>query len=296
MEGKLLSNLMKRVSKAPTKENQTKQQRNISEAERRVQFTEAAIVPYDWLTLRKSKKQSKSEQHPGNSTTIGREQLQATVQRHDNKLQQLMDEVNTKRRLGQRTFADSDRPNKLKVLYQQTVHLLEEEIPKQLQGRNQLAPYPTNFLEEQLQQARECKGNLDIHWFAYISKGTQPEMNTQQSNTSQAVNESESNKNYPTDNSATQMLQNGTVANDQNTENISETSSAKQRRKERMKKFDFEFETQLRLKQARFERRKLELEMQMKELETKHQLLEQERELERKLKRKALENNDGRSQ
>ena len=148
---------MKRVSKAPTKENQTKQQRNTSEAERRVQFTEAAIVPYEWLTLRKSKKQSKSEQHPGNSSTISREQLQATVQRHDNKLQELVDEVNTKRRLGQRIIADSDRPNKLRVLYQQTVHLLEEEIPKQLQRRNQLAPYPTNFLEEQLQQARECK-------------------------------------------------------------------------------------------------------------------------------------------
>ena len=63
-----------------------------------------------------------------------------------------------------------------------------------------------------------------------------------------------------------------------------------------MKKFDIEFETQLRLEQARFERRKLELEMQMKELETKHQLLEQERELERKLKRTALENDDARSQ
>ena len=106
----------------------------------------------------------------------------------------------------------------------------------------------------------------------------------------------ESNKNYPTDNSATQTLQNGTVANDQNTENISETSSAKQRREERMKKFEIEFETQLRLEQARFERRKLELEMRMKELETKHQLLEQERELERKVKRTALENDDARSQ
>ena len=81
-------------------------------------------------------------------------------------------------------------------------------------------------------------------------------MNTEQSNTSQAVNESESNNNYPTDNSATQMLQNVTVANDQNTENISETSSATQRREERMKKFDIEFETQLRLKPAKFERRK----------------------------------------
>ena len=121
-------------------------------------------------------------------------------------------------------------------------------------------------------------------------------MNTELGNTSQAVNESESTNNYPTDNSATQTLQNGTVANDPNTENIFETSSAKQRREERMEKFDIKFETQLRLEQARFERRKLKLEMQMKELETKHQLLEQERELERKVKRTALENDDARSQ
>ena len=63
-----------------------------------------------------------------------------------------------------------------------------------------------------------------------------------------------------------------------------------------MKKFDIEFETKMRLEQARFERRRLELEMQMKELETKHQLLEEERELERKVKRTALENDDARSQ
>ena len=49
------------------------------------------------------------------------------------KLQELVEEVNTKRSLGYKIIDDSDRPNKLKVLYQQTVHLLEEEIPKQLQ-------------------------------------------------------------------------------------------------------------------------------------------------------------------
>ena len=62
-----------------------------------------------------------------------------------------------------------------------------------------------------------------------------------------------------------------------------------------MKKFDIEFETKMRLDQARFERRKLELEMQLKELETKYQLLEEERELERKVKRTALENDDAHS-
>ena len=66
-----------------------------------------------------------------------------------------------------------------------------------------------------------------------------------------------------------------------------------------MKKFetkDEEFETMMQLEEARFERRRLELQMQMKELEIKHQLLEKERELERKVKRTAFEKNDARSQ
>ena len=62
-----------------------------------------------------------------------------------------------------------------------------------------------------------------------------------------------------------------------------------------MKKFDIVFETKRRLEQARFECRRLELEMQMKKLETKHQLLKEELELERKVKRTDLENNDVRS-
>ena len=41
--------------------------------------------------------------------------------------------------------------------------------------------------------------------------------------------------------------------------------------------------------------RRLELGMQKKELETKQQLLEKKRELERKVKRTALENDDARS-
>ena len=63
-----------------------------------------------------------------------------------------------------------------------------------------------------------------------------------------------------------------------------------------MKKFDIEFKNTIPLEQARFEWRKLELEMQIKKLETKHQLREEERELERKVKRTALENDDARSQ
>ena len=101
------------------------------------------------------------------------------------------------------------------------------------------------------------------------------------------MNDSESNNNYPTDSPVAQIVENGATASGQETENVSETSSAKH---------DIEFETKMRLEQARFERRRLELENQMKELETKHQLLEEERELERKVKRTALENDDARSQ
>ena len=122
-------------------------------------------------------------------------------------------------------------------------------------------------------------------------------MNAEQSNATQKLKKnSESKKNYPTDTSVAQTVQNGATASCQETENVSETSSAKQRREERIKSFDIDFKTKLRLEQARFDRRKLELEMQMKELETKHQLLEEERDLERKVKKTALENSEFRCQ
>ena len=126
MEGKLLSNLMRRVPKAPSKENQTNQQRNQSEAERKVlvQFTKHVEV----LTSLKRSKQSK--QQPSNSITASRGELQSTTQRYKT-FQDLVEEVNTKTGIGYKLIEDSDQPNKLKVLYQQTVHLLEEEIPKQ---------------------------------------------------------------------------------------------------------------------------------------------------------------------
>ena len=225
-------------------------------------------------TLLKGNQQSKSEQQPGKSSKTSREELQSTAHRYDKKLQELLEEFNTKRSLGYKIIEDSDRPNKLKVLYQQTVHFLEEEIPKQLQRRNKLVPYQANFVEEHLKEARKCKASLDYHWLSYISEGTQPELNAEQSNATQAVNDSESN-NYPTDNPVARKVQNGATAGGQETENASETSSAKQRREERMNKFDIEFATKMRLEQARFERRRLELEIQMKELETKHQLLEE---------------------
>ena len=95
-------------------------------------------------------------------------------------------------------------------------------------------------------------------------------MNAEQSNANQAVNDSESNNNYPTDSPAAQTVQNRATASGKETENVSETSSAKQRREERKKKFDIEFKTKMRLEQARFERRGLELEMQMAGCKCKH--------------------------
>ena len=153
-------------------------------------------------------------------------------------------------------------------------------------------PYQANFDEEHLKEARECKASLDYHCFSYKSKGTPPAMNAEQSTATQELNDNKSNSNYPTDNPVAHTVQNEATASGQETENISETSSAKQRREERVKKFDIEFKNKMRLEHARFERRKLEVVMQMKELETKRYLLEEELELELKVKRKTLENDD----
>ena len=218
MEDKLLSNLMKRVPKTPPKENQTIQQQQASKANRRVQFSKEIEL----RTLFKGNQQSKSEQQPGNSSTTSREELQSTAHRYDKKLQELVEEVNTKTGIGYKIIVDSDRPNKLKVLYQQTVHLLEEEIPKQLQRGNKLVPYQINFVEEHLKEARKCKASLDYHWLAYISKGTQPAMNAEQSNATQAVNDSESNNNYSADSPVAQTVKNGATATGQETEDVSE--------------------------------------------------------------------------
>ena len=48
-------------------------------------------------------------------------------------------------------------------------------------------------------------------------------------------------------------MQNGATAIGQDTEKVSDTSSAKQKREEKIKNFDIEFETRMRLEQAWFE-------------------------------------------
>ena len=106
-------------------------------------------------------------------------------------------------------------------------------------------PYQANFFEEHLKEARKCKASLDCHWLAYISKGMQPAMNAEQSNATQAANDTMTSNNYPLHNRVAQIVQNGAIASGQETENVSEKSSARQRREERMKKVDIEFETKM---------------------------------------------------
>ena len=60
-------------------------------------------------------------------------ELQSTAQRYDKQFQDLVEKKLTLNRIGYKIIEDSDRPKKLKVLYQQTNQLLEEELPKQLQ-------------------------------------------------------------------------------------------------------------------------------------------------------------------
>ena len=53
-------------------------------------------------------------------------------------------------------------------------------------------------------------------------------MNAEQSNTTEAVDNSERNNNHTTDNPVAQTVQTGATAIGQETENVSEISSAKQ--------------------------------------------------------------------
>ena len=153
-----MSNLMRRVPKASLKENQTNQQRNACEAERkvRVQFTKHV----EELTSLKRNKQNKKQ--PSNPSTTGREELQSKAQRYDKNFQDLVDEVNIKTGNGYKIIEDSDRPNKLKVLFQQTVHPLEEKLPKQLQRRNKLVPYQANFVEEHLKKSKKAQSKFGL--------------------------------------------------------------------------------------------------------------------------------------
>ena len=108
------------------------------------------------------KKNKQSKQHPSNLSTTSREDLQSKVQRCDKKFQDLVEEVNTKTGIGYKKIEDSDQPNNLKVLYQQTAHLLEEELSKQLQRRNKFVPYQANFVEEHMKEAKKVHSRFGL--------------------------------------------------------------------------------------------------------------------------------------
>ena len=91
-------------------------------------------------TLHKKNKQSTSEQQPGLSGTISREQLQLTAHVHDKRYQDLVEEINTKRIIGYKLFKNSDGPNKQQLLYKQSAHILEEKLSEQMHYRNNSSP------------------------------------------------------------------------------------------------------------------------------------------------------------
>ena len=76
---------------------------------RRVQFKKQIGV----RTLLKGNQQSKSKQQPSNPSPTSREKLQSAAHRYDKKFQDLLEENNTKQRLGYKIIEDSDRPNKV---------------------------------------------------------------------------------------------------------------------------------------------------------------------------------------
>ena len=90
-----------------------------------------------------------------------------------------------------------------------------------------------------LKHATECKERLDIHWLACISKSTHSLLKAEHHSRIQAVKECKCNSIYPTNNLFVQtVVQKAATASSQDKENVPETSSVKQRRKERKEKLD----------------------------------------------------------
>ena len=203
-----------------------------------------------------------------------------------------------------------DRPSKLKTLYQQILQL-DDSVQKLVNKKAETLRDPDISLKRKLETEKYFQ-YLNAEWLPYIHGETN--MSSQQSQSTLHANEEqppannvhqleqnvgipEFNQNhdctsYATTNTVTRIVQ--TI--NQDTENVSETSSVKRRVEERIKEFEIEIERKLQIERAQFDRKMLELEMQMKELEMQHQLRQKERELERQMQRTALEKDDLRSQ
>ena len=185
VKGKLLFILMMDYGRNPSKKIE---RINSARPARQIEWSDS-LKKLKCESRLKGFSKAKANSTQGNLSKISREHLSLAAHKYDKNYQDLVEEVNTKRSLGYKLIEDSDLSNKLKVLFQQIVHLLEEELHKQFQRCNKFAPYPENSVEEHLQQATDFQAALDVHWLAYISKGTQPSMNTGQRNTRQTVNE-----------------------------------------------------------------------------------------------------------
>ena len=201
-----------------------------------------------------------------------------------------------------------DRPSKLKTLYQQILQL-DDSVQKLVNKKAETLRDLDISLKRKLETEKYFQ-YLNAERLPYIHGETN--MSSQQSQSTLHANEEqppannvhqieqnvgipEFNQNhdstsYATTNTVTRIVQ--TI--NQDTENVSETSSVKRRVEERMK--EFEIERKLQIERAQFDRKRLELEMQMKKLEMQHQLWQKERDLERQLQRTALEKDDLRSQ
>ena len=123
-----------------------------------------------------------------------------------------------------------------------------------------------------------------------MNKSTQPAMNAEQSNATQALVTARVTK---TTQQKTQLLKQYKMEQRQAVKvrrMFRKHFQQSKKREEKMKIFVINFETKMQLEQPRFEQRKLELEMQLKELETKHLLL---LETKRELPKQKLNNFDG---
>ena len=209
-------------------------------------------------TLLKGNQQSKRKQQPDNSATTSIDELLSTAYRYDKKFQDLVEEIKTERKLGYKKIRDSDRPNKLKVLYQQTCSSSRRRNTQATEASQSACALPSEFRWRISERSKEVQSKFGLS-LACIYQ--QRHATSNEYGAMQRKPRSEQQREQ-------QKLRNGQPCCPN-----SAKSSAKRRREEKIKRFGIEFETKMQLEQAQFERRKLELEMQIKELESKPQLL-----------------------
>ena len=116
----------------------------------------------------------------------------------DKKIQIYIVEFKSKQRLGYQIIEDLDRPTKLIIVYEQTIILSQEELPKQLQPRYKLEPFPQNFLEKERLSAKELRETIDKNWFDFLNKATHSKGIIGSVNANREANNNEGNNIPPT--------------------------------------------------------------------------------------------------